>query len=57
MTPLRLLPFWPKKKRLTDTYLLDRHITGAMGAMGAMTGSSGLGLPPPSDAEAQLQEP
>ena len=44
MTPLRLLPFWPKKKRLTDTYLTDGHITGYL-------------LPPPSDAEAQLQEP
>ncbi|MGE0402120.1 MAG: ferritin-like domain-containing protein, partial [Kofleriaceae bacterium] len=28
MLPLRALPFWPKKKRLTDTYLRDRHITG-----------------------------
>lgn len=26
--PLRLLPFWPKKRRLTDTYLADVHITG-----------------------------
>ena len=26
--PLRLLPFWPKKKRLTDTYLRDPHVTG-----------------------------
>ena len=26
--PLRLLPFWPKKKRLTDHYLSDPHITG-----------------------------
>ncbi|HEY0192335.1 MAG TPA: ferritin-like domain-containing protein [Kofleriaceae bacterium] len=26
--PLRLLPLWPKKKRLTDTYLRDAHITG-----------------------------
>src|SRR5690349_6509322 len=25
--PLRLLPFWPKKKKLTDTYLADPHIT------------------------------
>lgn len=25
-TPLRLLPFWPKKKRLTDSYLTDPHI-------------------------------
>lgn len=24
--PLRLLPFWPKKKRLTDSYLDDPHI-------------------------------
>lgn len=27
MTPLRILPFWPKKKRLTDTYLLDAHVS------------------------------
>ena len=27
MTPLRLLP-WFKKKRVTDTYLLDPHVTG-----------------------------
>ncbi|MBX3159379.1 MAG: ferritin-like domain-containing protein [Deltaproteobacteria bacterium] len=26
--PLRILPFWPKKKRLTDTYLRDVHVTG-----------------------------
>ncbi len=26
--PLRLLPFWPKKKRLTDTYLRDPHVAG-----------------------------
>ncbi|HEY0991456.1 MAG TPA: ferritin-like domain-containing protein [Kofleriaceae bacterium] len=26
--PLRLLPLWPKKKRLTDTYLRDAHVTG-----------------------------
>jgi bacterioferritin (cytochrome b1) len=26
--PLRLLPLWPKKKRLTDTYLHDSHVTG-----------------------------
>ena len=24
--PLRLLPLWPKKKRLTDTYLRDAHV-------------------------------
>jgi len=28
MVPLRLLPLWPKKKRLTDTYLRDAHVTG-----------------------------
>jgi bacterioferritin (cytochrome b1) len=28
LTPLRLLPFWPKKKRLTDTYLRDEHVRG-----------------------------
>jgi len=27
LTPFRLLPFWPKKKRLTDTYLLDAHVS------------------------------
>jgi hypothetical protein len=27
MLPLRALPFWPKKKRLTDTYLSDQHVT------------------------------
>ena len=27
MLPLKLLPFWPKKKRLTDTYLSDAHVT------------------------------
>ena len=26
--PLRLLPFWPKRKRVTDTYLKDPHVTG-----------------------------
>jgi bacterioferritin (cytochrome b1) len=26
--PLRILPFWPKKKRLTDTYLEDPHVSG-----------------------------
>ena len=44
MVPLRLLPFWPKKKRLTDTYLSDAHITGYL-------------LPPGPETEAQLQEP
>jgi bacterioferritin (cytochrome b1) len=27
MLPLRILPFWPKKKRLTDIYLADPHVT------------------------------
>ena len=27
-TPLRLLPFWPKRKRLTDSYLRDPHVVG-----------------------------
>jgi bacterioferritin (cytochrome b1) len=26
--PIRVLPFWPKQKRLTDTYLTDPHIAG-----------------------------
>ncbi|MBP6633471.1 MAG: ferritin-like domain-containing protein [Kofleriaceae bacterium] len=26
--PLRILPFWPKKKRLTDIYLRDPHVAG-----------------------------
>lgn len=26
--PLRILPLWPRKKRLTDTYLRDAHVTG-----------------------------
>jgi bacterioferritin (cytochrome b1) len=26
--PLRVLPLWPRRKRLTDTYLRDAHITG-----------------------------
>jgi bacterioferritin (cytochrome b1) len=41
--PLRLLP-WFRKKRLTDTYLTDPHVTGYQ-------------LPAPgADAQAQLQE-
>ncbi|HEX4418656.1 MAG TPA: ferritin-like domain-containing protein [Kofleriaceae bacterium] len=44
--PLRVLPLWPKKKRLTDTYLRDAHITGfALPAGG------------PELDEAQPQEP
>ena len=35
--PLRLLPLWPKKKRLTDTYLQDAHVTAfALPAAGAI---------------------
>jgi bacterioferritin (cytochrome b1) len=41
--PLRLLPIWPKKKRLTDTYLRDAHVTGYQ-------------LPAPGET-AQPQEP
>ena len=26
--PIRMLPFFPKKKRVTDTYLSDPHVTG-----------------------------
>jgi bacterioferritin (cytochrome b1) len=47
--PLRVLPLWPKKKRLTDTYLRDAHVTGFLGR-----------ALPASDAatdEAQPQEP
>ncbi len=44
MVPFRLLPLWPKRKRLTDTYLRDRHITGFV-------------LPAGEPAEAQPQEP
>lgn len=43
--PLRLLPLWPKKKRLTDTYLQDAHVTA-------------FALPAgPIADEGQLQEP
>jgi bacterioferritin (cytochrome b1) len=35
--PLRILPLWPRKKRLTDTYLRDAHVTGfALPAAGAV---------------------
>jgi bacterioferritin (cytochrome b1) len=34
--PLRLLPLWPKKKRLTDTYLHDAHVTGFSLPAGAL---------------------
>jgi hypothetical protein len=39
--PLRLLP-WFKKKRVTDTYLLDPHVTGYQ-------------LPAPGDTRAELE--
>jgi hypothetical protein len=42
-TPLRMLPFWPKKKRLTDTYLRDQHIAGF----------STLALPAATDSQPQ----
>lgn len=29
--PLRILPLWPKRKLLTDTYLQDAHVTGFAG--------------------------
>ena len=31
--PLRVLPFWPKRKRLTDTYLSDPRIAGGPPAL------------------------
>jgi bacterioferritin (cytochrome b1) len=43
--PLRVLPLWPKKKRLTDTYLRDAHVTGFSLPAGALPD------------EAQPQEP
>jgi len=43
--PLRVLPGWPRRKRLTDTYLRDAHVTG-------------FALPAgPLPSEAQPQEP
>jgi bacterioferritin (cytochrome b1) len=41
--PLRVLPLWPRKKRLTDTYLDDAHITGYALPAG----------PPPDEAQPQ----
>ncbi len=43
--PLRLLPGWPRRKRLTDTYLRDTHVTGFALPAGPLPG------------EAQPQEP
>jgi bacterioferritin (cytochrome b1) len=39
MWPLRALPLWPKKKRLTETYLQDQHVAALL---------------PPGDAGAAL---
>jgi hypothetical protein len=44
--PLRLLPFLPRKKRLTDTYLDDPHITGYQ--------QLGPGRADDADAEAEV---
>lgn len=44
-SPLRLLPLWPKKKRLTETYLGDPHVTGFLPAAESLPD------------EGQLQEP
>jgi bacterioferritin (cytochrome b1) len=46
--PLRLLPGFPKKKRLTDVYLTDPHVTGFQ--LTAGTGADEL-------SDAQPQEP
>ena len=45
--PLRVLPLWPKKKRLTDTYLRDAHITGFGGY--ALAAGAEPQLPPALD--------
>ncbi len=47
MTPLRLLPFWPKRKRLTDTYLHDPRVAAFRQ----------LPAPDSPESDAQLQEP
>jgi bacterioferritin (cytochrome b1) len=44
VSALRLLPFVPKRRRLTDTYLRDPHVAGYQ-------------LPAPTDASAQTVEP
>lgn len=49
--PLRLLP-WFRKKRVTDTYLRDPHVTGTLSGLLATP----LELPAP-DSPAQTQEP
>jgi bacterioferritin (cytochrome b1) len=45
MLPLRALPFWPKRKRLTDTYLRDP-------ALAALTAGDGAGEDAAASADA-----
>jgi len=45
--PLRLLPFWPRKKRLTDVYLDDPHVTGYQ----LPAGKPGAAIEPAPDAD------
>jgi bacterioferritin (cytochrome b1) len=50
--PLRILPLWPKKKRLTDTYLRDAHITGfalPAGSPALLDGAPGLDQAQPQE--------
>jgi bacterioferritin (cytochrome b1) len=56
--PFRLLP-WFKRKRVTDTYLRDPHVTGLLsGDQGPLGDLGPLGqLPAPGDTSAQPVEP
>ncbi|MBA3538068.1 MAG: hypothetical protein H0T79_00420 [Deltaproteobacteria bacterium] len=45
--PIRILPFWPKKKRLTDIYLADPHVMAFRQLSAANT----------AEPDAQPQEP
>lgn len=45
--PLRLLPFVGKRKRLTDTYLTDPHITGYLLPAGSAGPAPGMANEPP----------
>lgn len=45
--PLRLLPFVGKRKRLTDTYLTDPHITGYLLPAGTSGPAPGMANEPP----------